>query len=97
MVRGATFDCDVAVAAAVEDLLDALVLLEWEPHPVKPIPKAAMAIATPLIAVVRFTEIAPVDLAARGGLTQEQRTPIASARNLRVSADMLRSGRPHAG
>jgi hypothetical protein len=59
MVRGATFACDVAVVAVVagaEALLDALLLLEWEPHPVNPMPKATMATAAPLIAVVRFTE-----------------------------------------
>jgi hypothetical protein len=60
MVRGATFACDVAVVAVVagaEVLRDALLLLlEWEPHPVNPMPKATMATAAPLIAVVRFTE-----------------------------------------
>jgi hypothetical protein len=47
----------VAVVAGAEALLDALLLLlEWEPHPVNPMPKATMTTAAPLIAVVRFTE-----------------------------------------
>jgi hypothetical protein len=60
VVRGATFPAGGAEAviagpaAAAEDLLGALLLLEWDPHPAKPMPRAAMAIVTPLTAVVRF-------------------------------------------
>ena len=57
------------VVVVVEVLLDALLLPEWlpevEPHPTKPMPKATMAIATPLIDAVRVNALAPVDQAAR--------------------------------
>jgi hypothetical protein len=64
VVRGATFPCVLAVVVVVvlpmvvvvEVLFDALLLPEVDPHPTKPIPKATMAIATPLIAAVRFTK-----------------------------------------
>jgi hypothetical protein len=80
----------VAVAPPLAEVLLAALLLLEPPQPVKPMVKAATAIATPLMAVVRFIEIAPVDPGARGRLSQEQRTPIASVRNLRVFADVLR-------
>jgi hypothetical protein len=44
------------MVVVVEVLFDALLLPEVDPHPTKPIPKATMAIATPLIAAVRFTK-----------------------------------------
>jgi hypothetical protein len=61
VVRGATFACglpivvvvDLPTVVVVEVLVDAL-LLELEPHPAKPRLKATTAIATPLIAAVRF-------------------------------------------
>jgi hypothetical protein len=67
VVRGATFDCGlpvVDVVDVVDVLLAALLLLEGEPHPTKPMPKVVMAIATPLIAAIPFIEIVPVDQAA---------------------------------
>ena len=56
VVRGATFDCGLLVVVVVDVLLAALLLLEGEPHPTTPMPKAVMAIATPLIAAIRFIE-----------------------------------------
>jgi hypothetical protein len=60
-VRGATFDCGWAVVVgaalvAVDGVLDVLLLLgvEPEPQPTKPIPKAAIATATPLTAAIRL-------------------------------------------
>jgi hypothetical protein len=41
------------MVVVVEVLFDELLLL-LEPHPIKLMPKATMAIATPLIAAVRF-------------------------------------------
>jgi hypothetical protein len=67
VVRGATLDCGLLVVVAVdvvEVLLAALLLLEGEPHPTKPMPKAVMTIATALIAAIRFIQIVPVDQAA---------------------------------
>jgi len=61
MVRGATFDCGWALVVgapvvAVDAELDVLLLLgvELEPHPTKPIPKAAITTATPLTVAVRL-------------------------------------------
>jgi hypothetical protein len=59
VVRGATFDCGllvVVVVDVVDVLLAALLLLEGEPHPTKPMPRAVMAIATPLIAAIRVIQ-----------------------------------------
>jgi hypothetical protein len=61
VVRGATFDCGLLVVDVVDVLLAAWLLLEGEPHPTKPMPRAVMAIATPLIAAIRFIQIVPVD------------------------------------
>src|SRR5271156_4577213 len=68
VIRGATFDCGLAVAAEVaalpgaDVLLAALLLLGEEPHPAKPM--AIATIAIPVLASVRFIQLAPVDRAS---------------------------------
>lgn len=61
VVRGATFDCGLAVVVgaavvAVDVVLDVLLLLgvEPEPHPTTPMPKATITTAAPLTAAVRL-------------------------------------------
>ena len=110
MVRGDTFDCGLPVVVVVDvvDVVDvllaALLLLEGEPHPTKPMPTAVMAIATPLIAAIRFIDIVPCRSSCIAGpncrRTQpEPRTLVSSAvgANVRVCADVLRWAGPHAG
>src|ERR1700678_1881344 len=69
VVRGATFDCGLAVVAevaalpAADVLLAALLLLGEEPQPGKPM--AIATIAIPVLASVRFIALAPVGWALR--------------------------------
>src|SRR6202034_259980 len=71
VMRGATFDCGLAVVAevaalpVVDVLLAALVLLGEELHPVKPMATATTAIVIPVLASVRFIALAPVGWALR--------------------------------
>src|ERR1700733_11826556 len=71
VVRGATFDCGLAVVAEVvalpvaDVLLAALLLLGEELQPARPMAIATIAIVAPLLlAAVRFIELAPVDRAS---------------------------------
>jgi hypothetical protein len=70
-MRGATFDCGLAVVAeapalpVADVLLAALLLLGEELQPATPIATATIAIAAPLLlAAVRFIQLAPVDRAS---------------------------------
>src|SRR5271168_3359534 len=64
VMRGATFDCGLAVVAEVaalpvlDVLLAALLLLGEELHPAKPMATATIAI--PVLASLRFIALAPV-------------------------------------
>src|SRR5271154_1734126 len=71
VIRGATFDCGLAVVAEVaappvaDVLLAALLLLGEELHPATPMVIATIAIVAPLLlAAVRFIQRAPVDRAS---------------------------------
>src|SRR5277367_3086966 len=71
VIRGATFDCGLAVVAEVavlpvaDVLLAALLLLGEELHPATPMAIATIAIVAPLLlAAVRFIQRAPVDRAS---------------------------------
>src|ERR1700685_3485701 len=69
VMRGATFDCGLAVVAevpalpVVDVLLAVLLLLGDEPQPAKPM--AIATIAIPVLASVRFIALAPVGWALR--------------------------------
>src|ERR1700689_1358344 len=71
VMRGATFDCGLAVVAEVaalpvaDVLLAALLLLGDELHPVKLIPIATTANVITVLASVRFIALAPVGWALR--------------------------------
>src|ERR1700744_1490086 len=66
VMRGATFDCGLAVVAevaalpAADVLLAALLLLGEELQPATPMAIAATAIVIPVLASVRFIALAPV-------------------------------------
>src|SRR5271155_2081719 len=67
VIRGATFDCGLAVVAEVaalpvaDVLLAALLLLGEELQPAKPMATATIAMVAPLLlAAVRFIQLAPV-------------------------------------
>src|ERR1700743_1778745 len=68
--RGATFDCGFAAADEVPavpeaELLPApLVLVDEEPQPARPMATATIAMVAPLLAAVRFIQLAPVDRAS---------------------------------
>jgi hypothetical protein len=70
VIRGATFDCGLAVVAEVaalpvaDVLLAALLLLGEELQPAKPMAIATIAIVAPLLAAVGFIQLAPVDRAS---------------------------------
>src|ERR1700722_14375834 len=72
VIRGATFDCGLAVVAGVaalpvvDVLLAALLLLGEEPQPARLIPTATTVMVTPVLASVRFIALAPVGQALRG-------------------------------
>src|SRR5271156_1241804 len=73
VIRGATFDCGLAVVVEVDALpvvdvlLAALLLLGEELQPAKPMATATIAIVALLPAAVRFIQLAPVDRASPRG------------------------------
>src|SRR5271170_4258047 len=76
VIRGATFDCGLAVVAEVaalpvaDVLLAALLLLGDELHPAKPM--AIATIAIPVLASVRFIALAPVGWALRRAFANQR-------------------------
>src|SRR5271156_6365634 len=108
VIRGATFDCGLAVVAEVavlpvaDVLLAALLLLGEEPHPATPMAIATIAIVAPLLlAAVRFIQLAPVDRASPRDNYRRFPDPAKIALfagfDLRVFADVSGLRWPHAG
>jgi hypothetical protein len=71
VIRGATFDCGLAVVAEVaalpvaDVLLAALLLLGEELQPARLIPTATTVMVIPVLASARFIALAPVGRAIR--------------------------------